>query len=225
MKYKLVLAIFISALQSEVLASVKMTAFDDLFGGVFARTRNKVQERKLKELQKQTLFYNQHHKNDFISMRQDLFAHPAIESEERILRNSYQKSRRHILKKKHTKKTKSHRGKHRRLTVTQQRKFDRIHNDFEKNFGKLEDDMSRMLSMPGGGGAVVVAPNQGAGIANAQVVVNSLGTPASMPYAGGKVIPGYNPGDADPKVIVTRMKLPGSRELKKENNKKPGFFI
>lgn len=41
-------------------------------------------------------------------------------------------------------------------------------------------------------------------------MVNSLGTPPSQAYAGGKVVKGYNQADADPKVIVTRMKLPGS---------------
>ena len=65
--------------------------------------------------------------------------------------------------------------------------------------------------MPGGGGGgVVVAPNQGAGIANAQVVVNSLGTPATVPYAEGNAVPAYAPEDTAPKVIVTRMKMPSN---------------
>lgn len=65
----------------------------------------------------------------------------------------------------------------------------------------------------GGGGTVVVAPNQGSGIANAQIVVNSLGTPASQPYANGEAIPAYNPADADPKLIVTRIKMPGNTRI------------
>lgn len=67
----------------------------------------------------------------------------------------------------------------------------------------------------GGGGAtnVVVAPSQGPGISNAQVVVNSLGTPPSQAYAGGNVVKGYNQSDADPKVIVTRIKLPGGTKF------------
>ena len=65
--------------------------------------------------------------------------------------------------------------------------------------------------MPGGGGgSTVVAPNQGAGIANAQVVVNSLGTPATIPYAEGNAVPAYGPEDTAPKVIVTRMKMPSN---------------
>ena len=82
------------------------------------------------------------------------------------------------------------------------------HWDFENKIGMFNHDM-RKLQMPGGGGgSVVVAPNQGSGIANAQVVVNSLGTPAAEPYANGRVIRGYDPADAEPRVIVTRMKLP-----------------
>jgi hypothetical protein len=69
---------------------------------------------------------------------------------------------------------------------------------------------NRKLMMPGGGSSTVIAPNQGSGIANAQVVVNSLGTPATIPYAEGNAVPAYAPEDTAPKVIVTRMKMPSN---------------
>jgi len=105
-------------------------------------------------------------------------------------------------------KTESKRQK-RKLRIKLQQKKKRTHNQFMNKIGMLNHDLRRLM-MPGGGGggSVVVAPNQGSGIVNAQVVVNSLGTPASEPYANGKVIKGYDPADAEPRVIVTRMKLP-----------------
>lgn len=69
---------------------------------------------------------------------------------------------------------------------------------------------NRKLMFGGGGANVVVAPHQGSGIANAQIVVNSLGTPASSSYNGANTIPGYDSSEADPKVVVTRFNLPGS---------------
>jgi len=212
--------------------AVTLTSIEDIIKSKEAIKRSRVQERRLRQLQQRAFRYNRHPMNDFISGRYEIESSPQIEREERKLRDIVGKSRQRKLK--HAKTKTAHKSKrvrhhkkakatkrhnHRKLAVNHFAKYERIHENFEKNFGKLEDDMSRML-MGGGGGSVVVAPNQGAGIANAQVVVNSLGTPASMPYSGGKVIPGYNAGDADPKVIVTRMQLPGIRQLKKGSNKK-----
>ena len=105
--------------------------------------------------------------------------------------------------------------------------FKKLKRDFDDGLEKLswldfeemdEDDPDRLLRRnhrrrlnPLGGTNAVVAMNQGTGIANARIVVNSLGTPASQTYGGSNVIPGYNPADADPKVIVTRLNLPGNR--------------
>lgn len=44
-------------------------------------------------------------------------------------------------------------------------------------------------------------------------MINSVGTPANQAYSSGKVIKGYKNSDTDPKVIVTRIKLPGSNQL------------
>lgn len=80
-----------------------------------------------------------------------------------------------------------------------------------KRHHKRHRKKRKLFGLPGGGGgSVVVAPNQGAGIANAQVVVNSLGTPATIPYAEGNAVPAYAPEDTAPKVIVTRMKMPSN---------------
>lgn len=88
-----------------------------------------------------------------------------------------------------------------------------LHMHPKKKHRKLKAHRARKrkLMIPGaGGGGVVVAPNQGAGIANAQVIVNSLGTPATVPYAKGNAVPAYAPEDTAPKVIVTRMKMPSN---------------
>ena len=84
------------------------------------------------------------------------------------------------------------------------------HRDFKYKLGLMYKDMRKLQipGMGGGGGSVVVAPSQGSGIANAQVVVNSLGTPAAEPYNNGNVVKGYDKADAEPRVIVTRMKIP-----------------
>lgn len=105
-------------------------------------------------------------------------------------------------------KTKVKRDKPMRVTVLKTVKAKKIVNKSHK-----KKDHRKLFGLPGaggGGGSVVVAPNQGAGIANAQVVINSLGTPATIPYADGNSVPAYAPEDTSPKVIVTRMKLPSN---------------
>lgn len=85
-----------------------------------------------------------------------------------------------------------------------------LHIEKKKHHHHRRKNRKLMIPGAGGGGGVVVAPNQGAGIANAQVVVNSLGTPATVPYAEGNAVPAYAPEDTAPKVIVTRMKMPSN---------------
>ena len=92
--------------------------------------------------------------------------------------------------------------KHRRLVVK--------HLKPSKN---RKSDKKRKLMMGGASNTVVVAPSQGSGIANSQIVVNSLGSPAASPFSGEQAIPAYNAADADPKLIVTRMRMPGNTRI------------
>lgn len=119
-------------------------------------------------------------------------------------------------KKKTTKRKKSQK-KTAKLKLNKKRKYKArkmqvkiLKNSKRKKAHKKKRKKRKLFGMPGGGGSVVVAPNQGAGIANAQVVVNSLGTPATIPYAEGNAVPAYAPEDTAPKVIVTRMKMPSN---------------
>ena len=129
----------------------------------------------------------------------------------RKMKSSNRKRKKRRVHKRKMKKSRSkRRRKNRKLKMhikilrTQVKKHKKRHKHYRK----------RQLMLPGmpggGGGGVVVAPNQGAGIANAQVVVNSLGTPATIPYAEGNAVPAYAPEDTAPKVIVTRMKMPSN---------------
>ena len=107
------------------------------------------------------------------------------------------------------------RNKRRRQKVSRSLKMNvKILRTKKRKHKKHHSRRKRQLMLPGmgggGGGGVVVAPNQGAGIANAQIVVNSLGTPATIPYAEGNAVPAYAPEDTAPKVIVTRMKMPSN---------------
>ena len=97
------------------------------------------------------------------------------------------KSKKRINHKKDKTKSKKRRRKRRR------RRRDR------KTFG--------MPAMPGGGGGVT----QGAGVENLKVVINAIGQPSSyLPVEqSGSFKKGYNDADAETKVIVTRLKLPG----------------
>ena len=110
------------------------------------------------------------------------------------------------LKTHHRKPKHAHRPRKMKVSVSKST----IHTR-RKRHHKKHRKKRKLFGMPGGGGgSVVVAPNQGAGIANAQVVVNSLGTPATIPYAEGNAVPAYAPEDTAPKVIVTRMKMPSN---------------
>ena len=112
-------------------------------------------------------------------------------------KKSLRKKEKSNRRKKHTKKRKLYKSRHLRIKHL-------------KHYGNKSSSKRRKLMGGGSTNTVVVAPNQGSGIANSQIVVNSLGSPAATPFTGEEAIPAYNNSDADPKLIVTRMRMPGN---------------
>lgn len=97
-----------------------------------------------------------------------------------------------------TSKSKKPISKKTNKTKIKKRKRKRRRRRDRKTFG--------MPGMPGGGGVT-----QGAGVENLKVVINAIGQPSSyLPVEQtGSFKKGYNDADAEAKVIVTRLKLPG----------------
>ena len=112
----------------------------------------------------------------------------------RIAHNKYNKKKSKKIDKK----------KHRNLKIYHKHK-----TWWKKNHHKRWQTQYRKMPVggAGGGSSSVIAPSQGVGIANPQIVVNNLGTPAAQPYADAKATPAYKEADAAPKLIITRIKI------------------
>ena len=108
------------------------------------------------------------------------------------------KTRFRKLNKKNLKKS-HHRHKLKQTRNLTTRLINPVHHHHRKAFA--------IPGAPGGGGGVT----QGPGVENLKVVINAIGQPSTyLPVEqNDSYKKGYKETDAEPKVIVTRMKLPG----------------
>ena len=109
------------------------------------------------------------------------------------------KSRFRKLKKKNLKRKSHHKHRLKETRNLTTRLINPVHHHYRKAFG--------IPGAPGGGGGVT----QGPGVENLKVVINAIGQPSTyLPVEqNDSYKKGYKESDAEPKVIVTRMKLPG----------------
>lgn len=184
--------------------SIRVHEMKENLKGVAGKKKSRVRKnKKLKRKKRRRKFEGERHEEHLGMVEKIMKRRRKLREKKKKLaklaRNKRISKHKKMLKKK-PKKKKAKKETSRKLK-TAEKKSKKKHKKKKdrKTFG--------VPGMPGGGGGVT----QGAGVENLKVVINAIGQPSSyLPVEeNDSYKKGYNDADAEPKVIVTRLKLPG----------------